>query len=59
VSSTGGTLLARTENATPVLDFDRRLGSPALDTTHAMPGGGSTGTGATSIAYFAAPSLRR
>ena len=59
MSSTGGTLLACTENTTRVLDFERCLGSPALETTHAMPGGGSTGTGATSIASFAAPSPLR
>ena len=46
VSSSFGALLSSTEGVTRSLDIDLRVGSPALDNTHAIRGGGFGGGGA-------------
>ncbi|MFM9956154.1 MAG: metallopeptidase TldD-related protein [Opitutaceae bacterium] len=63
VNSSFGALMASTENTTRVLDIDLRVGSPALDNTHAIRGnfggGGPTGSGATSIPVDDSPEAIR
>ncbi len=62
VNSSFGALMASTESTTRVLDIDLRVGSPTLDNTHAIRGGGGgapTGSGATSIPVDDSPEAIR